>query len=90
MPPIYFSIRTIQPFADLSSEPVDGEPGVSVVRADGDVCGLRLEDPRLVVRLDGIIEKIGVEPERVWNRLRADADFLTNRRQATYGQRGNM
>jgi hypothetical protein len=80
MPPLYFSLRHVQPFADMATEPLEGEEGVQIVRADGVIVGLRLADPRMVLRLDELCELLGIEPERAWNRLRADADSLTGRR----------
>ncbi len=88
MPPLYFSLRTVQPFADMANEDVEGEPGVSVVRADGVIVGLYLGDPKLVLRLDAICERIGIDPERAWVKLRADTDVLGNRRQAVWGGSG--
>lgn len=90
MPPIYFSLKNIQPFADMRSEDMADEDGVKLLYADGDLCGLRLESPRMVLRLDEIAEKLGLDPEPVWKRLRADTDYLTGRRQQTWGQSGNM
>jgi hypothetical protein len=90
VPAIYFSLKSIQPFADMRSDDMEGEEGVKLLYADGDLCGLRLAEPRMVSRLDGIIEKLGINPDLVWNRLRADTDYLTGRRTTTWGQRGNM
>lgn len=86
MPAIYFSLAYVQPFADMSAENV--EEGVTVVRGDGEIVGLRLDDPRLVMRLPEICGKIGVDEDRVWNRLRADADVLVGSRKATWGGGG--
>lgn len=83
MPPIYFSLRNVQPFADMSTEEV--EEGVVVVRGDGDVVGLRLVEPRLVLRLPEIVERLGLEPEMVWSKLRGDTDILNSRRAAKWG-----
>ena len=52
------------------------EEGVTVVRGDGKLVGLRLDDPREVVRLPRIIEALGLDADRVGRRLRADADVL--------------
>ncbi len=71
---IYFSIATCQPFAKLVTEPVEGFEGVESVTADGAIVGLRLEDPRSVVRLDEIIDTLNLSPDRMWAKLRADND----------------
>lgn len=85
MPPIYLSIANVQPFADMSSE--EFEDGVQLVRGDGKVCGLRLERPELVLRLPDVIESLDLDPERVWSRLKGDADVLGSRA-ATWGGGG--
>ena len=43
MPAIYFSLGHVQPFADMETEVI--EEGVTVVRGDGKLVGLRLETP---------------------------------------------
>jgi hypothetical protein len=86
MPPIYFSLGHVQPFADMTVEPV--EEGVTLVRGDGRVVGLRLSEPTLVLRLPELIERLGLEPERVWSRLRGDTDVLVGSRAATWGGGG--
>lgn len=86
MPPIYFTLGHVQPFADMSMETV--EEGVTLVRGDGKVVGLRLEDPRTVVRLPELIERLGLDEERVWNRLRGDVDVVAGSRAATWGGGG--
>ncbi|MFP5451063.1 MAG: hypothetical protein ACLGG9_04850 [Thermoleophilia bacterium] len=86
MPAIYFSLAYVQPFADMSTE--KPEDGVTVVRGDGQIVGLRLDDPRLVLRLSEICANIGVDEEKVWPRLRADADVLLGSRAATWGGGG--
>jgi hypothetical protein len=86
--PLYFSLRHVQPFADMSTEPLQDEEGVQVVHADGQIIGLRLAEAELVLRLPAIIERLGLEPDRVWARLRADADWIGGRRQATWGGGG--
>ncbi len=86
MPAIYFSLGNVQPFADMATESV--QEGVTVVRGDGAVVGLRLDDPRLVLQLPEIIERLGLDPERVWGRLRADADALLGSRAAAWGGGG--
>lgn len=85
---IYFSIHACQPFADIGMDNVEGYDSVSIVTADGQIVGLRIENPREVVRLDEIIEKLGLDPDAIWNRLRADNDVLLGRRQATWGGGG--
>ncbi len=86
MPAIYFSLAYVQPFADMSTETV--EEGVTLVRGDGTVVGLRLDEPRLVLRLPELIERLDLDPEKVWNRLRGDADVLVGNRAATWGGGG--
>jgi hypothetical protein len=86
MPPIYFTLGHVQPFADMATEHV--EEGVILVRGDGKVVGLRLEDPRLVLKLPELIERLGLDEERVWNRLRGDADVVAGSRAATWGGGG--
>ena len=85
---IYFSIGFCQPFAKMATETVDGFDGVETVIADGEIVGIRLDNPREVVRLDELIETLNLDPERIWSRLRADDDVLVNRRQATWGGGG--
>ena len=86
MPPIYFTLGLVQPFADMEKE--DVEEGVMLVRGDGKVVGLRLEDPRLVLKLPELIDRLGLDGERVWSRLRADADVVASSRAATWGGGG--
>jgi len=86
MPPIYFTLGLVQPFADMEKE--DVEEGVMLVRGDGKVVGLRLEDPRLVLKLPELIDRLGLDAERVWSRLRADADVVASSRAATWGGGG--
>jgi hypothetical protein len=86
MPPVYFSLGHVQPFADMEAEVV--EEGVTLVRGDGKVVGLRLDDPRLVLKLPELIERLGLDGERVWERLRGDADVLQGSRAATWGGGG--
>ncbi len=86
MSAIYFSLGHVQPFADMATEVV--EEGVTLVRGDGKVVGLHLDDPRLVLRLPDLIERLGLDGERVWGRLRGDADVLFGSRAATWGGGG--
>ena len=86
MPPIYLSLGHVQPFAEMQTEAV--EDGVTLVRGDGRVVGLRLDDPRMVLRLPELIERLDLDPERVWARLRGDADVLLGNRAATWGGGG--
>ena len=77
---IYLSIAPVQPFADMAAEDVEGEPGVMVVTGDGKVVGLHLDDNRLVLRLPQLIERFGLDEERVWAKLRGDDDVTLGRR----------
>jgi hypothetical protein len=86
MPPIYFTLGHVQPFADMATEAV--EEGVMLVRGDGKIVGLRLEDPRMVLRLPELIERLGLDEERVWSRLRGDADVVASSRAAPWGGGG--
>jgi hypothetical protein len=86
MPAIYFRLGNVQPFADMSADRV--EEGVTLVKGDGKVVGLRLDDPRMVLQLPDILERLGIEPERVWSRLRADDDVMLGARAATWGGGG--
>lgn len=88
MPAVYFQLGLVQPFADMSAEPVEGFAGATVVRGDGKIVGLRLAEPRDVLRLPELIERLELEPERVWSRLRADDDAMLGRRAATWGGGG--
>ena len=85
---IYFSIGYCQPFATMATERVEGFDGVETVLADGEIVGIRMEDPREVLRLDELIAALNLDPERIWPRLRADDDVLNSRRQATWGGGG--
>lgn len=77
--PIFLSVRTVQPFAKIATEPVEGEPGVTIVTGDGQVVGIRLDKTSDVVRLPGLIEKLGLDADRVWSRLRGDSDLTQMR-----------
>jgi hypothetical protein len=86
VPPIYFSLGFVQPFADIETEEI--EEGVQIVKGDGRIVGLRLSDPRMVLRLPELIDRLGLDAQRVWDRLQGDADVLGGRRQATWGGGG--
>ncbi len=75
LPPMYFSLRTIQPFADMSLRAVEGEDGVRLTIADGVVVGMLLPDVRMLGRLDEICGKAGVDPYECWRRVRGDVDL---------------
>ncbi|HJZ61358.1 MAG TPA: hypothetical protein VKD47_04275 [Miltoncostaeaceae bacterium] len=85
---LYFGIGYCQPFADMSTDDVEGFPGVEIVRADGTIVGLRMEDARTVLRLPELIDLLDLDAERIWARLKADDDVLVGRRQATWGGGG--
>lgn len=85
---IYFSIGYCQPFATMSTEAVTGFESVEIVLADGEIVGVRIEDPREILRLDELITALELDPDRMWSRLRADDDVLNSRRQATWGGGG--
>ncbi len=74
-PPMYFSLRTVQPFAKMELRAVEGEPGVDLTIADGTVVGLLLPDVRMLSRLDEICEKVGIDPYECWQRVRGDVDL---------------
>ncbi len=78
--PIYLSVGAVQPFADITTEAPADEPGVMLVRGDGKVVGIHLDETSDVVRLPGLIEKFGLNPERVWSRLHGDDDATLDRR----------
>jgi hypothetical protein len=85
---IYFSIGFCQPFAKMATERVEGFDSVETVSADGEIVGVRLENPRELLRLDELITTLNLNPDKVWQRLRADEDVLLGRRQATWGGGG--
>lgn len=85
---IYFSIGFCQPFAKMSTERVPGFESVEIVSADGDIVGVRIEDPREILRLDELIKTLNLDADRMWSRIRADDDVLIGRRQATWGGGG--
>ena len=84
--PVYFSLGHVQPFADMSKETL--EPGVTVVRGDGVIVGLRLDDPRDVARIPEISQRLEIDEDRLWSKLRGDEDLLNTRRAATWGGGG--
>lgn len=85
---IYFSIGVCQPFAKMETAKVDGFTSVETVSADGAIVGVRIDDPREVLRLDDLIRELNLDPDKMWSRLRADDDVLNSRRQATWGGGG--
>jgi hypothetical protein len=42
----------------------------------------------MVLRLPELIERLGLDEERVWSRLRGDADVVASSRAATWGGGG--
>ena len=86
MPAIYFRLGNVQPFADMTADTV--EEGVTIVRGDGKIVGLRIDEPQMVLDLPGILERVGIDPERVWSRLRADDDVMLGARAASWGGYG--
>jgi len=86
MPAIYFRLGNVQPFAEMTADRV--EEGVTIVRGDGKIVGLRIAEPQMVLDLPGILERVGIDPERVWSRLRADDDVMLGARAATWGGGG--
>jgi len=72
---MYFSLRTVQPFAKMELRAVEGEPGVDLTIADGVVVGMLLPDVRMLNRLEEICEKAGVNPAECWRRVRGDVDL---------------
>lgn len=85
---IYFSIGFCQPFAKMATERVDGFESVETVSADGAIVGVRIDNPREVLRLEELITTLNLDPDKMWPRLRADDDVLLGRRQATWGGGG--
>jgi len=85
MPAIYFQLGLVQPFAKMAAEALPGFEGVTVVKGDDKIVGLRLGEPQLVLKLPEIIAELGLDADRVWNRLRADADVMLGRRAQTGG-----
>jgi len=83
MPPMYFSLRTVQPFAKMELRAVDGADGVDLTIADGEVVGMLLPDVRLLKRLEEICEKAGVDPAECWKRVRGDVDLSVKIREKT-------
>ncbi|MEI7520532.1 MAG: hypothetical protein WCK40_04220 [Thermoleophilia bacterium] len=74
-PPMYFSLRTVQPFAKMELRELEGEPGVDLTIADGEVVGLLLPDVRMLRRLEEICEKAGIDPYECWRRVHGDVDL---------------
>ena len=88
MPAIYFQLGLVQPFADMSAEAMPGQEGVTLVKGDGKLVGLRLGEPQLVMKLPEIIAELGLDADRVWHKLRADDDVMLGRRAAVWGGGG--
>lgn len=86
MPAIYFRLGNVQPFAEMTADRV--EEGVTLVKGDGKIVGLRIDTPQMVLELPGILERLEIDPERVWSRLRADDDVMLGARAATWGGGG--
>ena len=83
MPAMYFSLRAVQPFADMSLRPVEGEEGVELTIADGQVVGMLLPDVRMLKRLEEICEKAGIDPYECWRRVQGDVDLSIKIREKT-------
>ena len=60
MPAIYFRLGNVQPFADMSAE--RPEEGVTIVKGDGKIVGLRLDRPEMVGRAAGHHRARGPRP----------------------------
>ena len=75
---LYLSIRPTQPFADIESEVIEDE--VKIVRADGQIVGIRLPETEMVLRLPELIERYEIPPHLVWARIRADDGIELGRR----------
>ena len=81
MPPMYFSLRTVQPFAKMSLRDVEGEEGVQLTIADDQVVGMLLPDVRMLKRLEEICDKAGIDPYECWRRVQGDVDLSIKIRQ---------
>jgi hypothetical protein len=84
---IYLSFLAVQPFAKIEMEELDDPAGVTLVRGDGVVVGIRLSDNRQVLQLPELIERFELPADRVWGRLRGDDDVMLGRRGVYGGQR---
>jgi len=84
---IYLSFRAVQPFAKIETEELDDPAGVTLVRGDGVVVGIRFAENPLVLRLPELIERYELNPAAVWSRLRGDDDVMLGRRGLHGGQR---
>ena len=85
MPAIYFRLGHVQPFADMETERAEEGVTVSAATASSWVCGWT---PPNGAGPAQIIEHLGLDADRVWSRLRADADVLLGTRAATWGGGG--
>lgn len=83
MAAIYFRLGNVQPFADMTADRV--EEGVTIVRGDGKIVGLRIDDAKMVLDLPGILERVQIDPDLIWSRLRGDDDVMLGSRAATWG-----
>lgn len=84
---IYLSFRPVQPFAKIETEDLSDPAGVTLVRGDGEVVGIRLAHNDMVLLLPQLIETYDLPAERVWMRLRGDDDIALGRRAVHGGQR---
>ncbi len=77
---IYLSFRPVQPFAKITREDLTDPAGVTLVRGDGEVVGIRLAENDQVLLLPRLIEEYDLPADRVWMRLRGDDDVSLGRR----------
>lgn len=84
---IYLSFLAVQPFAKIETEELTDPEGVTLVRGDGVVVGIRMADNRQVLMLPELIERFDLPADRVWARLRGDDDVMLGRRAIHGGQR---
>jgi hypothetical protein len=84
---IYLSFRAVQPFAKIETEQLDDPAGVTLVRGDGVVVGIRFPENELILRLPELIERYDLPAQAVWSRLRGDDDVMLGRRGLHGGQR---
>lgn len=77
---IYLSFRPVQPFAKIETEELADPAGVTLMRGDGQVVGIRLADNKQVLLLPQLIETYDLPADAVWMRLRGDDDVSLGRR----------